>query len=475
MESDLRGGADASKTEGDLMVRRHFGNRLIQRSLPLQDRSGLSGGLMFAMLAILVGCSGGPEDRADAKTLQAREAIPVTVSTVVTKPVPVQIRANGTVQAYSTVTVKSQVDGQIFQVHFTEGQEVKNGDLLFTLDQRPFEATLSQAEANLGRDTAQLQQTEAALAQSMAAATQAEANLARDTAQLEMANAQARRYKGLMDEGAISSEQYDQVRTSALAMEATIQADQAAITNAKAAIRAAQATVETIKAAIKADQAVVENARIQLGYTTIRAPMQGRTGNLLVRVGSAVKARDDSSQLVVINQIHPIYASFSVPEQSLADIRKYRAAGSLKVDALIPGQEDTPARGELTFVNNTVDASTGTIQLKATYSNSDNRLWPGQYLNVVLTLTTEPNAVVVPAQAIQTGQRGPYVFVVKPDLTVESRSIVPGRTLDNDTLVEKGLTPGERVVTEGQIRLVPGARVDIKPSAPAAAPQEKAG
>ncbi|MFI5284619.1 MAG: efflux RND transporter periplasmic adaptor subunit [Candidatus Dormibacterales bacterium] len=395
------------------------------------------------------------------------------MSPVVTKSVPVQIRANGSVQAIATVTVMSQVDGQIFRIHFTEGQEVKQGDLLFTLDQRPLEAALGQAEANLGRDTAQLEQAEAALAQSVAAEKQAEANLARDAAQLENANVQARRYKELIDDGAVSKEQYDQVRTTAVAMDATIQADEAAVTNAKAAIRSAQATTETIRAAIKADQAVVENARVQLGYTVIRSPFDGRTGNLLVHVGSAVKARDTNSPLVVINQIHPIYVSFSVPEQSLADIRKYRAAGSIRVDALIPGQEAAPVRGELAFVNNTVDPTTGTIQLKATFPNSDNRLWPGQFLNVLLTLTTEPNAVVVPSQAIQTGQQGPYVFVVKPDLTVEMRSIAPGLALDGETIVQKGLAPGEKVVTEGQIRLVPGARVEVKSPAPTAAPGEK--
>jgi multidrug efflux system membrane fusion protein len=431
--------------------------------------------LLLAAVVVLAGCSGGPSERADAKTSPAGDAIPVSVNDVVTKSVPVQIRANGAVQAMATVTIMSQVDGQISRVHFTEGQDVKQGDPLFTLDQRPFEAAVGQAEANLARNTAQLQQAEAALAQSVAAEKQAEANLARDTAQLENANVQARRYKELINDGAVSKEQYDQVRTAAAAMEATIQADQAAVTNAKAAIRAAQATTETFRATMKADQSVVENARVQLGYTDIRSPMDGRTGNLLVHVGSAVKARDSNSPLVVINQIHPIYASFSVPEQSLADIRKYRAAGSIRVDALIPGQEQSPVRGELAFVNNTVDPSTGTIQLKASFSNSDNRLWPGQFLNVLLTLTTEPNVVVVPSQALQTGQQGPYVFVVKPDLTVEMRSITPGPALDGETIVQKGLTPGERVVTEGQIRLIPGARVDIKSSAPSAAPQEKAG
>lgn len=433
----------------------------------------LLGTLLLAGAVILSGCSRGPGERADAETLQEVPAIPVSVSPVITTSVPVQIRANGSVQALATVTALSQVDGQILRIHFTEGQDVKRGDPLFTLDQRPFEAALHQAEANLGRDTAQLQQAEAALAQSMAAEKQAEANLARDAAQLENADVQARRYKELIQDGAISKEQYDQVQTTARAMEATIQADQAAVVNAKAAIRAAQATTETIRAAMQADQAVVENARIQLGYTETRAPMDGRTGNLLVHVGSAVKARDNNSPLVVINQIHPIYAAFSVPEQYLADIRKYRAAGSIRVDALIPGQAESPARGELTFVNNTVDPSTGTIQLKATFANPDNRLWPGQFLNVVLTLTSEPNAVVIPSQALQTGQQGPYVFVVKPDLTAEIRPVVPGRIVDSETIVEKGLAPGERVVTEGQIRLVPGARVDIKSSAPPPSHQEK--
>ena len=455
-----------------MSLNRSGGGRFRQRRRPGNCRR-IAWTVLVAAAAWLAGCSSEPS--ASQAQAARTEVVPVTVSGAVQQAVPVQLRANGAGQAYSSVTVMSQVDGQISRVHFTEGQDVHRGDLLFTLDPRPFEATLRQAEANLARDTAQREQAEAALAQSLAAEKQAEANLARDLAQLENAKAQDRRYKELIDDGAISRDQYDQVHTAALAAEATIQADQAAVTNAQAAIRAAQAAVENFKAAIQADQAVVENARIQLGYTEIRSPMEGRTGNLLVHAGGTVKARDQASSLVVINQIHPIYVAFSVPEQYLADIRKYRATGTIRVEALIPGQEDRPVPGELTFVNNTVDPSTGTIQLKATFRNSDNRLWPGQFLNVLLTLTTEPNAVVVPSQAIQTGQQGPYVFVVRPDLTAEMRSIVPGLALDGDTIVQKGLTPGEQVVTEGQIRLVPGARVDVKPSAPSAAPQEKAG
>jgi multidrug efflux system membrane fusion protein len=424
---------------------------------------------------MLTACSADPSAPADATATPTPEAVPVGVTAAVMKAVPLQVRANGTVQAMTAVTINSQVDGEIASIHFSEGQDVQKGDLLFTLDQRPFEATLRQAQANLTRDAAQLQQAEAALAQSRASEKQAEANLARDLAQLDNANAEVRRYRSLNDDGAVSQEQYDQVRTSALAMTATVEADRAAITNAKAVIGAAQATVENARAVIQADQAVVENARIQLGYTTIHAPMTGRTGSLLVHVGSTVKARDATSPLVVINQLRPIYVAFSVPEQYLAEIRKDREAGSLQAQALIPGQENRPVRGELTFINNAVDPATGTIQLKATFANPDNRLWPGQFVNVALTLATVPNAVVVPTQAIQTGQQGPYVFVVRADHTVENRSIVPGRTLDDETIVENGVAAGDQVVTEGQIRLVPGAKVDIKSTARSGAPQEKAG
>jgi multidrug efflux system membrane fusion protein len=394
-------------------------------------------------VALLAACSSEPPG--DQVQAARTEVIPVTAAQAVKRPVPVQLRANGTAQAYSSVTIMSQVDGQIFRVHFSEGQDVHRGDLLFTLDQRPFEAALRQAEANLARDMAQREQ--------------AQANLARDMAQYENAKVEERRYQELFQDGGVSREQYDQAHTAALALQGTIQADQAA--------------VENFKAAIQADQAVVENARIQLSYTEIRSPMEGRTGSLLVHAGGTVKARDQASSLVVINQIHPVYVAFSVPEQSLADIRKYRATGTIRVEALIPRQEDRPVTGELTFVNNTVDPSTGTIQLKATFGNPDNRFWPGQFLDVVLTLTTIPDAVMIPSQAIQTGQQGSFVFVVKPDQTVEARPIVLGRVVDDQTVVERGLVPGEQVVTEGQIRLVPGARVEIRPAAPAAGPQGK--
>jgi membrane fusion protein, multidrug efflux system len=438
-------------------------------------RPYISGKLRAAsgvLLLVVAGCLGAcSNEKAQAKAPAAREGVPVTVGTAVSKAVPVQIRAVGTAQAYASVTLKSQLDAEVAQIHIHEGQAVKKGDLLFTLDQRPWEGVLRQAEANLGRDMAQLQQTDAAVAQSMAAEKQAVANLARDSAQLENALSQARRYKGLIDEGAISKELYDQVRTNATALEATIEADKAAVANAQASIRAAQATVENVKAAIKADQAAVENARVQLGYTTIRAPMDARAGNLLVRVGSAVKARDDTAQMLVLNQIQPIYVSFSVPEQYLQDIKKFLAAGTLRVQASPRGQEDSPASGELSFVNNTVDPGTGMIQLKATFTNRESTLWPGQFVNVALTLTVESDRVVVPSQAIQTGQQGQYVFVMRSDNTVESRPVTTGRRIGGEVVIEKGVTPGENVVTDGHLRLVSGTRVQVKNAAPAASGQ----
>lgn len=359
-------------------------------------------------------------------------AVPVTVADAVQRDVPVRITAVGNVQAYTTVSVKSQIAGQIVQVHFREGQDVKKGALLFTIDPRPFEAALRQAEA--------------ALVQRRAEIRQAEANLARDVAQMENARVQQERYSTLVAKELIAREQFDQVRTTAAALEATVNADRAAVENTKAAALAAQATADT--------------ARLQLNYTTIRAPMDGRTGNIMVQMGNVVKGNDDGP-LVVISQVHPIYISFAVPEQNLGDIKRYGAVSPLKVEAF-PDKAGPPALGDLTFVNSTVDPSTGTIQLKATFANTDNALWPGQFLDVLLTLTTQPNAIVVPTEAVQAGQQGPFVFVLKSDRTVESRPVTVGRRLEREVVIDKGLAPSERVITEGHLRLAPGAKVDVK-------------
>src|SRR2546425_2908991 len=341
------------------------------------------GAWALAAAVALAGCS----DSASGKPSRnaAPPAVPVTVGEIVEKTVPIQLAAVGNAMAYTTVGIKSQVSGQIVQVHFKEGQDVRKNDLLFTIDPRPFEAALRQAEAALRQRQAEVQQ--------------AIANLERDTAQLTNARAQERRYRELVARELVAREQYEQLQTNMAAMDATVQADRAAVENAKASERAAQANVD--------------NARLQLGYTEIRAPIDGRTGNLLVQNGNVIKANDDNP-LVVINQVHPIYVSFSVPEQHLADIKKYRARGPLRVAARLPRQLETIATGELTFVNNAVDQTTATIQLKATFSNTDNALWPGQFLDVVLTFTSR-TAIVVPSQAIQPGQQGPFVFVVKPD------------------------------------------------------------
>ena len=342
--------------------------------------------------------------------------IPVTVSIAIQKTVPVELRAIGNVQAYSTVTVKSKVGGELVGVHFKEGQDVKKGAPLFTIDPRPYEAALKQAEANLGRDLAQAKH----------------------------AREDARRYESLIQKGVVPQQQYDKFRTDADALEATVLADRAA----------------------------VENARIQLGYCSIHSPIDGRTGSLIVQQGNHIKAEDIN--LVVINQIVPIDVAFSVPEQFLSEIKKYMALGKLQVEALVPMDDERPERGVITFIDNAVDTNTGTIRLKGTFANREKKLWPGQFVNVVLTLTTEPNAIVVPSQAIETGQEGQYIFVVKEDLSVESRPVVAGRSMNNETVVKKGLNPNEKVVTDGQLRLYPRARVEIKTSDSATAAKKKA-
>jgi multidrug efflux system membrane fusion protein len=383
-----------------------------------------------AAAALLTACS----DNASGKARVQQPPVPVTVGEVLEKTIPVQLTAVGNAMAYTTVGIKSQINGQLVEVRFKEGQDVRKGDLLFVIDPRPFEAAL--------------RQTEAALNQRQAEVRQAQAAVERDTAQLENSKVQERRYRELVAKELIAREQYDTLNTNMAAMQATVEADRAAVENAKAALQAAQANID--------------NARLQLAYTTIYAPIDGRTGNLLVQNGNVLKANDDNP-IVVINQVHPIYVSFAVPEQYLVDIKKYRALGPLRVVARPPRQQETLATGELTFVNNAVDQTTGTIQLKGTFPNESNTLWPGQFVDVAMTITSR-TAIVVPSQSIQPGQQGPYVFIVKPDQTVESRPVTPGVRLGAETIVEKGVKAGERVVTDGQLRLVPGARIEARPA-----------
>ena len=347
---------------------------------------------------------------------RSREAVPVLIATATQKTMPLQIRAVGNVEAYSTVSVKSQVTGVLTQAHFKEGQDVKKGQLLFTIDPRPFEAALKQAEANLSRDNAQLQNS----------------------------REQARRYAELVKKQYVSQEQYDQIRANADAAEAVVQADQAA----------------------------VENAKVQLSYCYIFSPIDGQVGTLLVNEGNLVRV-NDATPLVVINQITPINVTFSVPEQNLADIRRHMAAGSLKVAAQFQSDEGRPEQGNLAFVDNAVDRTTGTIKLKAEFKNPERRLWPGQFINVALTLSTQSDAVVVPAEAVQVGQEGQHVFVIKPDNSVEVRPVVVARTNEGEAVIAQGLQPGEQIVREGQFLLGPGSRVEIKDGRPTEVGEQK--
>lgn len=331
-------------------------------------------------------------------------AVPVVAATVQQKDMPIRVHAIGAVEAYSTVSVKTQITGELTGVFFKEGDDVQKGQLIFTLDRRPYDAALKQAESNLTKD-------EAAAA---------------------MARVQEKRYQQLVKEGVVSSEQYDQLKSSADANEA----------------------------AVAADKAAVENAKVQLIYCSLYSPINGRTGNLIVHQGNMIKA-NDTPALVNINQVEPIYVTFTVPQQYLAEIKKYAAAGALPVEAVIPN-DDRPAIGKLSFIDNQVDSTTGTIKLKGVFENRDRRLWPGQFVDAYLRLKTQANAAVIPSQAIQNGQLGTFVFVIKDDSTVEARQITTGESDKGEVIVQKGLTPGERIVTDGQLRLLPGSKVQIK-------------
>jgi multidrug efflux system membrane fusion protein len=347
-----------------------------------------------------------------AKERNARRpspGVPVSVAAALQRDVPFKIGAIGNVEPYSTVAVKARVDGQILEVGFREGQQVSKGQILFRIDPRPFEAALKQAEANARRDAA-----------------------ARD-----QAASQAKRYKELLDKNFVSTEAYAQFATNA----------------------------QTADAVARASQAALENARLNLAYCTILSPIDGYTGRVLLQAGNLVKA-NDANPLVIINQVRPIYVTFSVPEQQLPEIRKYRAAGRLPVEATAPGTEKPLAEGRLVFVDNTVDPATGTIKLRAQFENRDLALWPGQFVQVSLRLFEEAGAILVPATAVQTGPDGQYVYVIDAGATARVRPVTVERT-EGDFSVVKGVKAGERVVTSGALRLVPGAKVRVRAPAEA--------
>jgi multidrug efflux system membrane fusion protein len=366
---------------------------------------------VIAGLAIATGfggCSREGPSSASATGPGTKPAVPVLAAIAQAKDVQVELRNIGNVEAFSTVTIRSQITGQITKVHFQEGQEVQQGDMLFTIDPRPSEGALKQAEADLKRDQAQLV-----------------------SVKLDF-----ERQKQLLESKIASKDDYDKAEAAFHALEATIMADEASVSRAK----------------------------LNVEFTAIRSPITGRTGNLMVKEGNVVKAPDDF--LVTVNQVHPIYVTFSVPEQDLPAIRRRMKSAALPVEVEIPAAaKSEPAemvRGELTFVDNSVDAGTGRIKLKGTFQNADNALWPGQFVQTVLVLDTLKNATVVPTEAVQASQNGDFVFVVGKDSTVQKRPVVAGLSRAGETVIENGVQAGETVVTDGQLRLAEGSKVTVQ-------------
>lgn len=377
--------------------------------------------IILSALLVLTGLAGCAEK--EAKPAGGRggagAAAPVVAGKVERKVVPVALDVIGAVEPIRTAAVRSQVTGILLKLHFQEGQEVKQGDLLFEIDPRTFQNALRQAEADLQKVQVQL----------------------------ETAEAEVTRYRGLSEQGMVSKEQYQSI----------------------------QDNERTLRAGLGSSEAAVENDRLQLEYCSIRAPISGRTGSVGLHEGDLVSATDAAVSLVVINQMSPIYVTFSVPQQNLAAISRYQAAGSINVTAQPPGEDAVaPEKGELTFIDNAIDATTGTLKLKASFPNDDRRLWPGQFTSIHMTLSS-PDVLVVPTAAVQNDQKGQHVFVIKSDQTAELRTVVIERSNETDAVVTSGLNEGETVVVEGQLRVLPGKPVAIKvPGAAApAAPAEK--
>ena len=365
--------------------------------------------LLGALLAI--GGFGGCSGKAPATARKGAGPAPVVVGRVERKVVPLALDAIGAVEPIRSVGVRSQVTGILLRVHFQEGQEVKAGDLLFEIDPRTFQNGLRQADADLQKARVQL-----------------------DTAEAEVA-----RYRTLSEQGMVSKEQYQSI----------------------------QDNERTLRASIGSAEAAVANDRLQLDYCSIRAPISGRTGSLGAHEGDLIRASDPNVALVVINQLAPIYVTFSVPQQNLASVMRYRAAGTLGVTALPPAQAGQPEQGELVFVDNTIDTATGTLKLKASFPNEDRRLWPAQFVSVRLTLSA-PTVLVVPSAAVESDQNGQHVFVVGAGEVAEERTVTIARSNETDAVVASGLKEGETVIVDGQLRVVPGK--PVAPKAPVAAP-----
>lgn len=413
--------------------------------------------IALASPSLLTACS---SSQAESGKEQRRPPVPVAVVPVVQKNLPIQIRSTGVVEASSTVAVKSRIGGQLVEVNFKDGQDVKQGDLLFRIDPRPLESQLQQAIAAQYRNQAQLQQAIANQVRAETTIAQAKANKDRDAAQSQFADFQRKSYDSLYTEGAISRVQAEQFRTNAIVSQANVNASGSAIDTTIAAAESTKADIEAAKANLAAGEALIENARVQLSYTEIYSPINGKVSSLKVNQGNLIKA-DADTPLVNIVQVKPIYVTFTVPEKSLAQIKQYQKRGKLKVQALVPNDKK-PIEGELTFIDSLVDTTTGTVQLKATFANLDDRIVPGQRVDVILKLAEEPNAIAIPSKAIQTGQKGQFVYVVKADNTVELRPVKVVNVVGEESAIASGVEVGEKVVIDGQFALAPNAKVEIK-------------
>ena len=380
---------------------------------------------VFVTLGLLLGCT------ANTAAPPPPSGVPVVVARVSQKLMPVEVASVGNVEPISTVAIKAQISGELLEVHFKEGDFVRKGQLLFTIDSRIPQGQVGTMQANIEKDEAQLKQ--------------AEANLARDTAQLVYARAEAERYATLLKRGLVAADSSEQARSQANALEESVRADRAAI--------------ENVRAILVVDQHALGGAKLQLSYCTIYSPIDGRTGAVMVKPGNLVKPVD--VPIVVINQTSPIYVNFTVPQQYWPDIKKNMNEGMLHVSAAVPQDSGHPKQGNVIFVDNAVDATTGTLHLKATFENSENHFLPGMFVSVLLRLSEQPNAKVVPTQAVTEGQNGTFVYVVKPDDTVEMRPVVTGHTYGGEAVIDSGLESNEVVVTDGQTRLVPGAKVQV--------------
>jgi multidrug efflux system membrane fusion protein len=432
LESASRDNNEISKTEGSKKKAMRHNQGRSSRIRSVLYLTGLSAWLFTS-------CVNKAQQNFD------RPPAPVSVTVAITQDVPTYLDAIGKTVAREVVSIQPQVQGRITKIHFTDGANVKKGDMLFTIDTRPFEANLRQAQANVSRDNALKKQ--------------AEANLAKDVAQAKWGEVQVKRYGELVRSGVVPREQYEQLRANADSLNAAVDAD--------------RATVHSAEEAIKVDAAAVESSKVQLSYCYIRSPIDGRAGQRLVDVGNVVNpggssgngsssgTSGSSNSLLVIERLDPIYADFTISQDKLAEVQTQMQAGRLKTEVRLPDTPENSVTGQLTFLNNAVENATGTVSLRATIPNTGHRFWPGRFVNIRLVLNTIHGAVLVPANAPQMSGKGSYVYIVKQDSTVEQRQVSLGQRQGDLIVVESGVEPGERVVTNGQLGVTPGGKVRI--------------